>query len=523
MNNADATKVKQQIVEKIKNSTNILVTVSRDPSVDDLSAAIGLSTILNKISKHSTAIFSGSIPPAISFLEPDKVFENTADSLRDFIIALDKEKADHLRYKVDGDVVKIFITPYHTTITSDDLDFSQGDFNVELVLALGVDNKEHLDNALAAHGQILNDVTIATFTAGGQTSDLGSMDWHDDNASSLSEMVTSISEALKTDKPILDKQIATALLTGIVAATDRFSNPRTTSKVMTMAAQLMAAGADQQLIAAKLRESHEINTVQSTPVETAPAEIPAMPEPMPVAPAEDLGLGGLVIEHEPNTGAVQYPPIDEPIAPVAPMVFETATPEVAPVENLFPEPMAPIEVTPSDNIEAAYAGPINTPAMKPEFVLPELPNYEQPAVSDLPDLSGIYQNIDQPAVEPAPASTLPEEPVVDDHAYLGAPSADTENASLMNSALDKEDNTEVDIFAQPSDQSTIPNVGIDLPLPPPLPDFSTLASEPLPNMNVVPETIVDTTASTLPPQLTSSDQTPSTTAPDPSQFHIPGQ
>jgi nanoRNase/pAp phosphatase (c-di-AMP/oligoRNAs hydrolase) len=251
-------KVKQQIAEKIKDSSNILVTVSTNPSVDALSAALGLTIMLNKLGKHATAVFSGSIPPAITFLDPEKTFEDTVDSLRDFIIALDKEKADHLRYKVDGDVVKIFITPYRTTITSEDLEFSQGDYNVELVLALGVDNQEHLDSALEAHGRILHDATVATITAGELTSELGSLAWHDEKASSLSEMLVSLSDAIKDDKPLLDEEIATALLTGIVAATDRFSNPRTTSTVMTMAAQLMAAGADQQLIAAKLKEGHEV-------------------------------------------------------------------------------------------------------------------------------------------------------------------------------------------------------------------------------------------------------------------------
>src|SRR5680860_259496 len=266
MNDVD-TNVKQQIVDKIKGSTNILVTVSKDPSVDDLSATLGLTALLNKLGKHTTAIFSGAIPPAITFLDPDKVFENTADSLRDFIIALDKEKADHLRYKVEGDVVKIFITPYRTTINEKDLEFSQGDYNIELVLALGVENQEHLDTALAANGQILHDVTVATLSAGNQASKLGSMDWRDVDASCLSEMVAGLSDNLKTEKVSLDKQIATALLTGIVSATDRFSNPFTSSKVMAAAAQLMAAGADQQLIAAKLQESHTIGSLPSATVD----------------------------------------------------------------------------------------------------------------------------------------------------------------------------------------------------------------------------------------------------------------
>lgn len=254
----DAGNARQQIVDKIKESANILVTVGVNPSVDELSAALGLTIMLNKLKKHATAVVSGDIPPAITFLEPDKTFENTVDSLRDFIIALDKEKADHLRYKVEGDVVKIFITPYRTTISEDDLDFSQGDYNVELVLALGVKDASHLDKALEAHGKILHDATVATVSAGIEGSQLGSIDWKDENASSLSEMLVSLSEAIKSDKVLLDEQISTALLTGIVAATDRFSNDRTSSKVMTMAAQLMAAGANQQLIASKLEDAHEI-------------------------------------------------------------------------------------------------------------------------------------------------------------------------------------------------------------------------------------------------------------------------
>ena len=249
---------KQQITDRIKNATNILVTVSTNPTVDELSAALGLTLMLNKLDKHATAVFSGEVPPAISFLDPSKTFENTVDSLRDFIIALDKEKADRLRYRVEDDVVRIFITPYRTRITEEDLKFTHGDFNVELVLALGVENKEVLDNAIAAHGRILHDATVATINAQNKTSTLGSIDWQDTNASSLCEMLVSVGESLQAG--LLDEQIATALLTGIVAATNRFSNEQTSPKSMTMAAQLMAAGANQQLIAAKLEESDTISS-----------------------------------------------------------------------------------------------------------------------------------------------------------------------------------------------------------------------------------------------------------------------
>jgi len=297
-------KVRQQIVDKIKSSSNILVTVSSSPSVDALSAALGLTILLNKLEKHATAVFSGGIPPAITFLDPQKTFENTVDSLRDFIIALDKEKADHLRYKVDGDVVKIFITPYRTTIGADDLEFSQGDYNVELVLALGVASQDNLDEALAAHGRILHDATVVTVSAD-QKSELGGIDWTDSSASSLSEMVATLADGLKKDKSLLDEQTATAFMTGIVAATDRFSNDRTTPHVMTVAAQLMGAGANQQLIAAELEQASAIGVKEEPTInsdgttelnEDKPTKLEKQKEPEPVETPRPNGE--LVISHE---------------------------------------------------------------------------------------------------------------------------------------------------------------------------------------------------------------------------------
>src|SRR5206468_5704781 len=157
---------KNQLADAVKKATNILVTVSRDPSVDQLAACIGLTLLLNKLDKHATAVFSGQVPSTIEFLQPETTLEKNTDSLRDFIIALDKSKADKLRYKVEDDVVRIFITPYKTSISQNDLEFSQGDFNVDLVITLGVTRQEDLDEAITSHGRILHDAQVASLNLG---------------------------------------------------------------------------------------------------------------------------------------------------------------------------------------------------------------------------------------------------------------------------------------------------------------------------------------------------------------------
>src|ERR1044072_2060898 len=179
---------KQQASERIKQANNILVTVSTSPSVDQLAACIGLTVALNKLGKHATAVCSGAIPSTLEFLQPEKTIERNTDSLRDFIIALDKSKADKLRYKVEDKVVKIFITPYKTSINEKDLEFSQGDFNVDVVLALGVHNQPDLDQAITSHGRIVHDAVVSTVNIkpGGE---LGTLNWLQQGASSLCELV----------------------------------------------------------------------------------------------------------------------------------------------------------------------------------------------------------------------------------------------------------------------------------------------------------------------------------------------
>ncbi len=443
----DATQ--QQIVESIKATSNILVTVSTNPSVDELSAALGLTLLLDKMDKRVTSVFSGNIPPAITFLDPQKTFEGSPDSLRDFIVALDKEKADHLRYKVDGDVVKIFITPYKTTLSEKDLEFSQGDYNVELVIALGVSDQDHLDKALDAHGKILHDAKVVTITSGDKGSKLGSVDWHGKDVSSLSEMIVGLADQLKETDPLLDEQVSTALLTGIVSATDRFSNDRTSSHTMTMAAQLMAAGANQQLIAAKLEEAHDI----------APSKNPDSDNPPADTNTQSEGGDGteLVIEREGDEGASQ--PKEKVIEPLPdqPPKPETSTEDADQIELEkqlagLSTPAADSGATLADmekelqqvaNGQAETGGATADPV--PEGTPPPALPTVDPATPTAPDPAAVPA----PDVQPDVAPAGPPPTIINDHGPMTSmPQGD---ASPINSIqTESDEQTMVDPFNMPA-------------------------------------------------------------------------
>lgn len=358
-----------QVAERIRTSDNVLVALSKDPSVDELSAALGLTFILDKLGKHATAIFSGAVPNAIEFLEPEKTFEVNTNSLQDFIIALDKDKADHVRYKIDGDYVKILITPYKTTIDEDDMEFSHGDYNVDLVIALNVAKVEDLDSALSEYGRIMHDASSINITAS-VPGKFGDLEWGDPAASSVSEMIGKLCDAIKEkDKVLIDKTVATALLAGIVAATNRFSNERTTPDTMSMASRLMSAGANQQLISSSIPvdiltsnvvdANADATETDTTPIATTNTPV-AQPAAQPVAaqPVVPQDPTNLVIQH----GAVDFNPDDDDLNPAAaPATPATATP-TQPVSAAAEAPSAPLANTSSMIPGVKAEGPAAVPS-----------------------------------------------------------------------------------------------------------------------------------------------------------------
>mgnify|MGYP000862061113 CR=1 FL=1 len=238
-----------KVAEKIEHSTNILIALSKDPNVDEISAAIALAFILDQQKKHVTAIYSGQTPNALEFLRPEKTFQKDTSSLQDFIIALNKSKADHLIYQVEGDYVKILITPYKGQIKKEDLEYSYSDYNVDLVIVFNVNAGSEIDSALSEYGRIMHDATAINITSNvpGHFADL---EWSDPSKSSVCEMVYDLLNELDIDQ--IPQEVATALLTGILSATDRFLNNRTKPTTMAVASKLMEAGADQQLISSNI-------------------------------------------------------------------------------------------------------------------------------------------------------------------------------------------------------------------------------------------------------------------------------
>ena len=468
-----APSIYREVAGKISESHNVLIALSSDPSVDEMCAAIGLSLYLDKLGKRATAIYSGSTPNALEFLKPEETFEPTADTLQDFVIALNKEKADHLRYKLDGDYVKIYITPYRTNITSEDLEFSYGDFNVDLVLALDIANGIDLDSALREHGRIMHDAVIINITTG-NPGKFGEIEWSDKKASSISEMIAKLLYSVKSDIEI-GKEEATAFLTGIVAATNRFSNAQTTPETMQLSSRLMQSGANQQLISKNItpdvdNEMYSLLNKPSTRFSSTSERKQNDPTKLDIqhegeGPVdEDKEIQGTVTEKESTllddlkaaeaslaqTGAETTPDFSN-----RPVRIESSEPKSAESE---PEPEPELKPRPEPEPEPEPK-PEPEPEPEPEPVLPEPIEPEStnpavssaPAVNSAPEINGVPEMNFMP---PADENILPPPP---------APpidmSADSLDASLPSTPIEPatpvEEPTPEPLGPQPSMQDQV--------------------------------------------------------------------
>ena len=457
-----------KVADKIQHSTNILIALSKDPNVDEISAAIALAFVLDQQKKHVTAIYSGQTPNALEFLRPEETFQKDISSLQDFIIALNKSKADHLIYQVEGDYVKILITPYKGQIKKEDLEYSYSDYNVDLVIVFNVNSGSEIDSALSEYGRIMHDAMAINITSSvpGRFADL---EWSDPSKSSVCEMVYDLLSELEIDNT--PQEVATALLTGILSATERFSNNRTKPTTMAVASKLMEAGADQQLISSNILKAETPAAAAENPFAT---QSPTTNE-TPVAPAAQEAQGTPAAQEAqevPATSTIQETP-EASAVPVSPVAQE------APATPVAQESPAVAAATPE--VSAASQDSTEAPQLTPEQELERMFEQNQAPQSQTPALG----------------NSLPGNPMVaasnvmDDLARLTDSMLSAESPAVPNvTPVAPVEPIAPNIPAVPENIPTAPEVPVVTPTIPVASENTPVAPEnpPTPNIPVTPET-----------------------------------
>ena len=259
---------KQQIVELIRNSEKILLTTHEGPDGDAVGSLLALAIVLRKLGKTVHAVVSSEVPATFSFLPGFTELQPNFKISREFIMVLKtaSAKVAKLGYKAsqDGKNLDIVITPSSGTFQPSDVSFRTGSGSYELIIVLDAPEIDRLGRLFEQNAPLFYETPLVNIDHHPANDHFGKINWVEITATSTAEILVSLIESLQGQlgKSLIDEDVATCLLTGIITDTGSFQNVNTTPKSLTVAAQMVASGARQQEIIINIFKMKPLTTLR---------------------------------------------------------------------------------------------------------------------------------------------------------------------------------------------------------------------------------------------------------------------
>ncbi len=257
---------KQQATELIRDAQRILVLTHDRPDSDALGSVLGFTLALRKLGKTPTVVTTGALPSGHDFLPGQEWLHHNLDGSRDLVISIDTKEAkvEKVLYKKEGDEqLNIMLTPVAgARLTKEQVSFNEGAYDWQLIIVLDCSDITRIGSLYEENSELFYSVPVINVDHHPGNDYYGKVNLVDLTATSTAEILVSILESLGREHPLLDEDVATCLLTGIMGDTGSFQNSNTTPKSFTVAAQLVAAGARQQDIVRNVFKTKSLSTLR---------------------------------------------------------------------------------------------------------------------------------------------------------------------------------------------------------------------------------------------------------------------
>jgi len=240
--------VTEQIFELIKKSGKTLVVLPENLSADTVGGALALKLFLKKIQKEADAAGSGKLPDNIDFLLQLGEIKNNIQGGKSLVVSVDisQKKLAELSYQTEGDKVQIYLKSETGEFDPTDISLGREKSVYDLIIALGAKSLEEFGKFYEQHTDLFFETPKINIDNQAGNEYFGAVNLVDVTATSVCEILTELFQ--KYEEPLLDQDIATCLLAGIIEKTGSFQHVRTTPKSFAHASELVALGARQQEI-----------------------------------------------------------------------------------------------------------------------------------------------------------------------------------------------------------------------------------------------------------------------------------
>jgi len=253
----------QQIFELIKNSQKILVIFKKNYSGDALACSLAIFLLLKKLDKQVDLVCEGfQVPANYQFLPAIKQIKPDISCLKQFIISLDMQdnKIKDFSYNKQGNKLNIYLTPEKGYFEEKNIAYKSGQYKYDLIITLDTDDLEALGSLYDKHTDFFYTVPIINVDHNADNEQYGQLNIVELTKTSTSEIIFDLLE--EHDINLLDPEIATCLLTGMVSKTKSFKAPNVTPRSLNIASQLILNGAERDLIVQNLYRTKSINILK---------------------------------------------------------------------------------------------------------------------------------------------------------------------------------------------------------------------------------------------------------------------
>jgi phosphoesterase RecJ-like protein len=253
----------QQAIELIQRAERILIATRQPATTDALAAVASVLLFLNKAGKIADAVVQDFDPSKTpSFLRGLEAVRPTMGAVRAFEISLDvsQSQLDQLNYDVQDGRLKITLVPQAGEWSPKDVAFRHGQDRYDLVLALDCPDAHALGDIFREHADFLYRANIINIDRDPGNEHWGQLNLVDLTAVSTTEILFNL--FTEWNRNLVDENIATSLLAGMIAKTQSFRTSNVSPKTLQTASELVAMGARREEIVHGLWRTRTVPTLK---------------------------------------------------------------------------------------------------------------------------------------------------------------------------------------------------------------------------------------------------------------------
>jgi len=253
----------QQIFEQINKADNILITFRKTWNGDSVASALAMFLFLKKLDKNVEIVAEKFDDGRLfSFLPGFNEIKNAVENLRKFIISLNiaNTKVNQIKYKMEDNTLNFIISPRDGFFTHDDITSHASGFKYDLIIALDTPDLESLGKVYDNDTEFFYQAPIINIDHHSGNEEFGQINHIQLTAVATAEILFSLFDSYSRD--LINEDIATCLLAGMISKTRSFKTPNVTPNALLSASQLISMGARREEIVNRLYRSRPLNVLK---------------------------------------------------------------------------------------------------------------------------------------------------------------------------------------------------------------------------------------------------------------------